>query len=72
MKSQAERQLFIRAYQIGETSETSLKKYLLCTPKLPNQCLKMRKWSPLMKNILEDLFQILSSQECETTDAFAK
>ena len=72
IKRLAERQLLTRAQQNGETSESYIQDVLaLCrkaNPSMPEE----EKVAHLMKGIAEDLYQILSSQEYDTVDAFVK
>ncbi|XP_055924547.1 uncharacterized protein LOC129956639 [Argiope bruennichi] len=71
-KREAESLLLTRAQRIGESSESYIQDVLsLCRNVNPSMA-EDEKVAHLMKGIAEDLYQILSSQEYETTDAFVK
>ncbi|KFM62702.1 hypothetical protein X975_05395, partial [Stegodyphus mimosarum] len=72
VKRQAERLLLTRAQQIDETSEAYIQDVLsLCRKANPSMS-EDEKVAHLMKGIAEDLYQVLSSQDYDSVDAFVK
>ncbi|XP_035205337.1 uncharacterized protein LOC118180343 [Stegodyphus dumicola] len=72
VKRQAERVLLTCAQQIDETSEAYIQDVLALCRKVKPSMSDDEKLAHLMKGIAEDFYQVLSSQDYGSVDAFVK